>query len=75
MRIILQGTQKCRFCGKEFEWVEVESSKRSRLEEVSAASVEVVPPGREIACRSGVNGEYLEVYCSHCGAKNKSEFN
>lgn len=75
MRIISQGTHKCRFCGKGFEWVEVEPSKRSRLEEVSAASVEAVPPGKEIACRSGVNGEYLEVHCSNCDALNKIELN
>ena len=71
MRIISQGTHKCRFCGKEFEWVEVESSKRSRLEEVSVAFVEAAPPGKEIACRSGINGEYLEAHCSHCDALNK----
>lgn len=75
MRIISQGTQKCRLCGKEFEWVEIEQSKRSRLEEASAAFVETVPPGKEIACRSGINGEYLEVYCAHCGATNKIELN
>lgn len=71
MPVISQGTQKCRLCGKEFNWVEMEYRTRKHIDELSSGDFEAAPAGKSIACRSGINGEYLEAHCSHCDALNK----